>query len=333
MDDMDAPVSSGRSGLIVGILVIVGVGLLGVGIYLVVNKKKGAADNPAAGVNTEPWCKLRQEWKRKVSPLDNDIMVKNAEDAYSKEAKELRTKRNLLCAEYAGKVSEMIKDADLYKAVESIEAALVKEGKTRSNLSVKLYNKIYSEVPKAGTTEQLDKIKKAVEVTIANEMKTKKAEYEKEVKAGLAKLQPACSGIYFGTALKGSSEPYTTWEELQVERNKAVTAVKNKIDELRPTEEYINRVRHDLYKCCTKDLVACYKKTKKKNPKMPSKMGLKIRFKKKGKFGLTFAAWDQKSPEKILDCLANKAGKWKLPGDDDIKEVDITIDFVKDLGQ
>lgn len=333
MDDMDAPVSQGRSGLIVGILVVVGIGLLGVGIYLVMNKKKGGDANPAAGVDTEAWCKLRQEWKRKASPLDGDIMVKNAEDAYSKAAKELRTKRNVLCAEYAGKVSEMIKAADLYKAVEPIEAAMVKEGKTRSNLAVKLYNKIYSEIPKAGTTDQLDKIKKDLEVTIANEMKTKRAEYAKAVKDGLAKLQPACSGIYFGTALKSSGEPYTTWEELEVERNKAVTKVRNKVDELRPTEEYVNRVRHDLYKCCSKDLVGCYMKTKKKNPKIPGKMGLKIRFKGKGKFGLTFAAWDQQMDEKILDCLAGKAGKWKLPEDDDIKETDITIDFVKDLGQ
>ncbi len=334
MDDMDAPVSQGRSGLIVGILVIVGIGLLGVGIYLVVKKRNGAGDEAKnAAPNTEAWCKLRQEWKSKATPLDGDIMVKNAENFESKEAKDLRTKRNTLCHEYAGKVREVLKDPKVYTAVQTIEAAFIKEGKTRSNIQVKISNKVNAEIPKAGTTEELEKILKVLDKDIPAEINKKKAEYEAEVKAGLAKLEPACTGVYHGTMTdKGTSgNPYASWDELEVERTKAVRLVKDKIKEIEPTEQFFNRVRHDLLKRHKKDLLTCYKRTKKRNPKIPHVMGLKIKLNKKGGVrGLNFAAWDTKMDEKILDCLSDKAGKWKVPkATDEFKEADVSLDFSK----
>ena len=334
MDEMDAPVSQGRSGLIVLILVIVGIGLLGVGIYLVINKRNGAAaEAKRAGGDTTAWCKLRQEWKRKASPLDGDIMIKNAENAESKEAKALRTKRNTLCHEYAGKVRDALKDPEVFTVVRAVEEALVKEGKTRSNIQVKISNKVNAEVPKAGTVDALEKIRKALEVDIPNEMKKKKAEYDQEVKAGLGTLKTSCTAIYHGTMTdKGTSgNPYASWDELEVERTKALRQVKDKIKELEPTEEFYNRVRHDLMARHKKDLVSCYNRIKKRNPKVPSIMGLKIKLTKKGEVGgLNFAAWDTKMDEKILDCLGDKAGKWKLPkATDEFKEADVTIDFSK----
>ena len=334
MDEMDAPIKQGRTGLIVLILVIVGVGLLGVGVYLVINKRKGEdAEAKGAAGNTEGWCKLRQEWKRKVTPLDGDIMVKNAEDAESTEAKALRTQRNTLCHEFAGKVRDILKDPAVYTAVQAVEAALVKEGKTRSNLAVKIANKVNAEIPKAGTTDELDKIRKALEVEIVALVKKKRGEYDKEIASGLSSVQPACIGIYHGTMTdQGTSgNPYTSWDELEIERTKALRLVKDKIRELAPAEQFYNRVRHDLMARHKKDLLTCYNRTKKNNPKIPSLMGLKIKLTKKGKVrGLNFAAWDQKMDAKILDCLSDKAGKWKLPkASDEFQEADITIDFSK----
>ena len=64
-------------------------------------------------------------------------------------------------------------------------------------------------------------------------------------------------------------------------------------------------------------------------------IGRKVKLTKKGKVGgLNFAAWDQKMDPKILDCLGDKAGKWKLPkATEEFKEADITIDFKKLLGK
>ena len=334
MDEMDAPVSQGRSGLIVLILVIVGIGLLGVGIYLVLNKRNGAGpEAKGAGGDTGAWCKLRQEWKRKATPLDGDIMVKNAENAESKEAKALRTRRNTMCHEYAGKVRELLKDPLVFTVVRAVELALVKEGKTRSNIAVKIANKVNADIPKAGSTDNLEQIRKALDVTIVAEIKKKKAEYENEVNAAMGAFKSPCAGIYHGTMTdkRTSGNPYTSWGELEVERTKALRLVKDKIKELEPTEEFYNRVRHDLMANHKKDLVTCYKRIKKLNPKVPTVMGLKIKLSNKGKVaGLNFAAWDAGMDERILDCLSDKASKWKLPkATDEFKEADISVDFSK----
>ena len=334
MDDMDAPVSQGRSGLIVGILVIVGIGLLGVGVFLVVNKRNSAApEAKQASGDISAWCKLRQEWKRKATPLDGDIMVKGAVNPDSPAAKQLRTKRNSLCHDYARKLRELLKaDPALFTRVQAVETALIKEGKTRSNISVKIANRINADLPKAGTTEQLEKIRKALAVTLVAEINKKKAEYDGEVKKGMGALGSSCIGIYHGTMTDAgtSGNPYTTWEELEVVRTVAVRAVTDKIKELEPTEEFYNRVRHDLMARHRKDLLRCYKATKKKNPRIPTTMGLKIRLTKKGGVkGLNFA-WDNGMDERILDCLVNNAAKWKLPkANDEFDEANISIDFSK----
>lgn len=332
MDDLDAPIKTGRSGLVVGILVLVGVGLLGVGVYLVLNKKMGnGKPGVKAGGDTGKWCKLRQDWKNKVVKLDGDLMVKIASEPDSKATRELLTQRNVICQDFAKKLRTMLQqEPTIYNAVSPIEEALVKEGKTRSNLLVKIQNKINADIPKAPDTEALDKLRKALDVKLVKEMKTKKAEYDAAVAAGLKALPDGCARMYRGTMTdQGTSgNPYTTWDEIEIKRTVASKMVVQRIKELEPAEAFNNTVRHDLMARYRKDLVACYKKTKKRNPKIPDKMGLKLRLDAKGKIkGVNFS-WDNGMDEHILDCFANKATKWKLTGATaDQSEASISLDF------
>jgi hypothetical protein len=313
MDQFESPPSK-KTGMIVVILVILGVGAVGIGGFLVWNKKNGnGAGTIEASREMEPWCKLRQEWAKNVEPLKGDIMI-----AFAKKDEKARAahvlKRNTLCQDFATKVRDL-KVTD--PVLQAIEVALVKEGKTRANIDVMIHN-VLTKV-NAPDTPTLTKQKARLVREIKQKMDVTKAETDKVIKEAMSTVSDGCTTFYRGTMTDEgtSSNPYTSWEELELKRKQAVSMFDAAIKELEPKEQFVNRIYHALMAHHRGNLSKCYKKAKAIKPTMSSKLGFRVRLDRMGKVKGLAVEWMENrgegGDEKFLDCIEKVAAKWKLP--------------------
>jgi hypothetical protein len=332
MNQFDTPPGQKRTGVIVVGLVVVGLVLVGTGGYLVYSKKKNnngsGAPSGLAEKEAAEWCKIRREWAQKVQPLVGDILLKSVKAADKEERDKLVLKRNTLCQQYARKVADL---KVTNPALQEAEVAMVKEGKTRANVSVEIDN-LVAKID-APDTAALRKNRDQIERYIKGRIQQGKATAENEVKAGLAKLgQSACNGIFHGTVTdEGTTgNPYVSWDELELKRTQALKQYDDKIKEMEPVEQFTNRVYHDLVARYRGTLKKCYAKAKAANNAMSDKMGLRIRLKPNGKVKTLAIEWMINREEKILDCLLETASKWKLPRPDpETKMVVVSLDFTR----
>jgi len=247
--------------------------------------------------------------------------------AEDKEARDkLVLKRNTLCQDYARRVADLkVTNPGLQEA----EVAMVKEGKTRANVSVEIDN-LLAKID-APDTAALRKNRDRLDRYIKGRIQQGKATAENEVKAGLAKLgESACNGIFHGTVTdEGTTgNPYVSWDELELKRTQALKQYDEKIKEMEPVEQFTNRVYHDLVARYRGTLKKCYGKAKTANPNMSDKLGLRVRLKPNGKVKTLAIEWMINREETILDCLLETASKWKLPRPDpETKVVVVSLDF------
>lgn len=334
MDELDT-IPKSKTGLIV-VVVLVGAAVLGVGLFLAFQKSGGGGGGGGADVSAETaqWCKLRQEWARTVRPLEGELMVagvKTGAEAAA-ELEKLVVKRNILCNDKAKALQALLKSTpDLWMLVKGVEEALIVEGKVRSNVAVEISNSATS--ARATTTEELEKNKTKFSASMKERLEGSQAKADEEVGAAMAQLKAKgveCSGIYRGpmTDQGTSGNPYLSWAELKVRRTMALKAFDEAVEALAPMEEYSNRVRHDLVSRYATTLKKCYAKAKNNNPEMSDKLGLRVRVDKKGKVAGLAIEWMAVRDEKILDCLVDTAGEWKLPvPDPEIEYGVVTLDF------
>jgi len=334
MDELDG-IQKSKTGLIMAV-VIGGIAVLGVGLFLAYKSKNGegaagggGGDMPAEAAK---WCKLRQDWAREVRPMSGEIMVAGVKKGAEKELKELETKRNVLCNTRGKELEALLKGAPaLWPFVKDVEAALIKEGKVRSNVAIEIHNSAAAAA--ATSTDELTSNKQKFVASMKKRLEGTEASATAEIEAAMAKLKASgltCTGIYRGPMTdKGTSgNPFTSWEELKVKRTMALKVFDEAIEALQPMEEYSNRIRHDLMSRYIKTLKKCYAKAKKKNPAMSDKLGLRVRVNKKGKVATLAIEWMAERDESILDCLLDNAGEWKLPvPDPEIEYGVVTLDF------
>jgi len=314
-------------GVIVVILVVVGIVGVGAGGYLAWSRTQGGDDGPQVdNRELEQWCKLRQEWAKKVEPLVGDILLKSVKPEDKAELDKLVVQRNTLCQDYARQLRDMkVTDPTLQK----VEIALVKEGKTRANVAVEIANLLTK--LDAVDTSSLAKNKQRLETYITSRIKRGQAEADKEVAAAMSTPgASACTGIFRGPMTdEGTSDnPYTSWDELEIRRSAAVRQFEVKIKEMQPVEEFTNRVYHELVRLYRPILVGCFQKARAKNPQISAELGLRIRLKRSGEVATLAIEWMEQKDERFLDCLLEKAAKWRLPRPDPTTSVVVvSLDF------
>lgn len=319
MDPIESPPSS-KSGVIVMILVVVGIAAVGIGGYLVWSKKNGNANaltKKVADSEVESWCKVRQQWQREVSAINGDILLKSARAEDAKELQELKVKRNKACQDFASK----LRDINVTNPVlQAVEVALVNEGKVRSNVQIEIHN-LLTKID-AMQSDLLGKDRDKLQNYIQRRIANGKGDATKAIATAMSQLKgQACNNIYRGpmTDEGTSGDPYTTWDELELQRTKAIRKFDERIKELEPVEEFTNRVYHKLVGSAKyrKDLTKCYKRAKAAKPKMSPKMGFRLRLDRRGKVKGLAVEWmldrGDGGDEKFLDCVERVAAKWKLP--------------------
>ncbi len=330
MDELEPNVTTNNAALKVALMVIVGIAVLALGGYLAYRKKHGGGETAAAPPEGfSRWCELRREWAKKVVPLAGDIVLKSIKES-DKEAREaLVLERNQAAQDYAAKMQALLKgDPTLWTTVQKVEEELVVEGKKRANLAVKIANILAQPGEHIAALEEQQE---QLEGAIRKEIKDGKANAAKALEAEMAKLKGVtCPGIYIGPMTdKGTSgNPYTSWEELEMDRTLVIKALAKRIEDLRPAEEFANRIRHDLFAQYRKVIKACYDKAKAKNPEMSDKMGLRVRQDRRGKVKSLAIEWMATREESVLDCLLEDAGRWRLPAPpEDMEYSVVTLDF------
>jgi len=330
MDQFESPPGQSRTGIIVIGLVVVGLVLVGVGGYLVWQKKQGGGGSTLSADSAEfsRWCELRKEWERKVEPLVGDILLKSVKPQDAAEREKLVVQRNMLCQEYARKLREMgVTDP----AAQEVEVALVKEGKTRSNVSVEIDNLLAKiEGPDtAALREARDKLERYIKGRIGQA----RALADKEIAAAFAKAGgKTCASFFRGpmTDQGTTGNPYESWDEIELKRTQAMKRFDDKITEMEPLEQFTNRVYHEMVRLYHGTLTKCYKQAKANNPGMSDKLGLRVRLKPSGKVATLGIEWMINREEKILDCLLETASKWRLPQPDPkYNVVVVTLDFTR----
>jgi len=325
--DLESPPGANKKGIMVLVLVFLGLALVAVGAFLVLGKKAGKG-NKARVDSSEVtrWCELRQEWAKKVDPLAGDIMVKSVKPADKPELDKLVVQRNVLCQDFARKLREL---KPTEPALQEAEIAMVKEGKTRANISVEIDNIL----SKLDTPESaaLRENKNKLESYIKGRIEKGRAAADGEIKAAMAKLgEAACSGIFRGpmTDEGTTGNPFVSWDELELKRSTAMRKFSDRIVELEPLEQYANRIYHEMVRKYRPTLKKCYQKAKAQNPQMSDKLGLRIRLKGSGQVATLGIEWMINRDEKILDCLLETAARWRLPKPDpNQKVVVVTVDF------
>ncbi len=331
MDELDG-IQKSKTGLIVAVLVG-GIAVLALGLYLAYQKKSGGdAGGGAAPDGGAEWCKTRQDWAREVRPLAGEIMVAGVKADNEAALSELVVKRNKLCNEKAKKLRDLLQaNPKLWTLVQPVEELLIREGKTRSNVAVEIGNARSNMT--AGSTEELTKHKDKFVASMKKRIEGTEATVSEELKAALAVIKTKglpCSGIYRGpmTDAGTSGNAHTSWEELRVKRTLALKGFDQALEALQPMEDYSNRIRHDIMSRYKGTLKKCYTKVKKLNPEMSDKLGLRVRVSKKGKVATLAIEWMANREERILDCLLDNAGEWKLPvPDPEIEYGVISVDF------
>jgi hypothetical protein len=330
--DTDSTSVHGRSGTLIVILVIVGIAVLGAGGYLAYSKRHSSDGGGGGSDESSRWCQIRQEWQKQADPLAADIMLKSVKDEDRTALEQLVLKRNKLASDYGKRIGEVsITDANLAKAIAKVEEALAKEGKTRANLAVEVHNALAKE-GEVDDVSALGKTLTALRDQLNRRIQEGKASADREVAAAVAATGTACPGLYRGPATDAgtSDSPYITWDELEMRRAHAQKVIEEKLRTLEPLEEYTNRVYHELIRQHVAFIKGCYKKGKAKNAKMSDTLGLRIRLKRSGEVKTLAIEWQDVQEEVFLDCLLEKASKWKLPRPDAKTEVVVvTIDFTK----
>lgn len=308
MDQLESPPAR-RTGVLVLILVLLGVGAVGIGGYLMWSRQQANGADVEVSAEVGPWCKVRQEWAKAVDPLVGDILLKSVRPEDKDEHERLVVKRNTICQEHARKVRDLAVTDPLIQAVEE---ALIREGKTRANITVETHNLLAKiDVDEsAGLNSSRDKLEKYIDQRI----KQGRATADQEINAALAKVG-GCAGIYRGPMTdEGTADnPYASWDELEMQRTKALKQVDEKIRELEPQEQFANQVYHEMVRLYRPWLMTCHKRAKAINSQMSDKLGLRVRLKGTGEVATLAIEWMDNREDKFLDCLLEKAAKWKLP--------------------
>ncbi len=330
----------GRTGIIVVVIVVLGIGVLGAGGYLAWSKRRSGESTTGATGSADlvKWCELRQEWGRKVNPMVGDIMLKAVKDEDRAEHDQLVLKRNKLSAEYASKLRSFLASphdlADAEQAlIKKAEEALIKEGKVRANVAVEIHNLTAKEL---GSDESsvLGKARDALRSSIVQRMQEARQTADAEIKTALSSVpSTACPNLYRGPSTdEGTADsPYVSWDELELKRTTALAKFEAKLKTLEPLEEFTNRVYHELIRQYRGVLTSCHSKSKAKAAELPDRLGLLVRLKKSGEVKSLAIQWpeDKRSiADPFLNCLLEKAAKWKLPRPDEkTSVVVVTLDF------
>jgi hypothetical protein len=167
---------------------------------------------------------------------------------------------------------------------------------------------------------------------IAGRIKQGRDTADREVNAALAAIGSPCSKIYRGpmTDKDTADSPYVTWDELEMQRTSTIAAFDTRARELEPQEEFANRVYHELVRQYRGLLVRCHATAKARNAQLPDVIGLQIRLKKSGEVKTLAIVVGDDAKDYFVDCLNEKAAKWKLPRPDAKTQVTVvTLDFSK----
>lgn len=339
--DPETSAVHGRTGIIVVVIVVLGIGVLGAGGYLAWSKRRGESETGASGsADLVKWCELRQEWARKVNPMVGDIMLKAVKDQDRAEHDQLVLKRNKLAAEYAAKLRGLLASLrDLGDAeaalIKKTEESLVKEGKVRANVAVEIHNLTAKEL-QSDESSVLAKARDTLRTGIVQRMQAARQTADDEIKAALASVPAtSCPNLYRGPSTEeGTADsPYVSWDELELKRTTALAKFEEKIKKLEPLEEFTNRVYHELVRQYRGLLTSCHAKAKAATADLPDRLGLLVRLKKSGEVKSLAIQWPEEKRtalDPFLNCLLEKAAKWKLPRPDEkTSVVVVTLDLTR----
>jgi hypothetical protein len=324
MEQSEIKLSQGRSGILIVILVFVGIAILAAGGYLAWSKRR--AEGPVTSGEITEWCKIRAEWAEKAVPLSADIMLKSVSPTEKQEFERLTVERNKLCNEFGRQVQDLHATDPVINAV---EVALIKEGKVRANISVEIYN-LEAQLEAQETNSELRKTRDKLKNEMGKRIQAGKEQADREVAEALAPLKGQCAKIFRGPATDAGTadNPFVSWDELDMRRTTAIKHFDDKIKKLEPQEEYANRVYHEMVRQYRPFLMNCYKRAKARRPDISESMGLRVRLKRSGEVKTLAIEWMDNKEESLLDCLLEKAAKWRLPvPDPEIEMVIVTIDF------
>lgn len=324
MDQLEPQIGSKRTGILIVIIVVFGVSVLGAGGYLAWSKRRGT---PTVTITDEAkkWCEIRQQWAKAVRPLGADIMLKSVRPEDKEELALLVEKRSQLIHQYAKQIREL-KVVD--PAIQAVEVALIKEGKIRANVSVEIANA--GGQLGADDMATLNRAAKTLRKRLVARIKDGKKKADQEIKAAMSTFTGACEGIYRGpmTDENTSDDPYVSWDELEMRRSLVEGKINNKLLDLKPLEEFTNRVYHDLVRLYRPTLAGCHKKIKSRNPELSDVLDLRIRLKDNGQVKTLAIQWMEVKDERLVDCFLEKASKWRLPRPDpETRVVVVTLNF------
>jgi hypothetical protein len=312
----------GKSKKIVVVLVVCGMAVLAMGVVIALLKRGSAGGAGLFGAgddNVAQWCELRREWAKEADALGADIALESVREGGKGALALLERQRDELCGQYAEKVRDLgVSDPRVIK----VEEALVKEGKVRANTAVEIAN-LLGGLSTEGAQDDPDvaprllvlrEVRKKLEGRIKQRISGGRKQFDEEVGAALAAIQ-GCRGIYRGpiTALGAADNPYVSWGELELRREKALGRIKGAVRELEPKEEFANQVYHDLVRNYRKIIKKCYSKYKRLRPSIASELRLQIRLQRSGQVRSLALRDAERTDERILDCLLETAAKWRLP--------------------
>ncbi len=324
MDQLEPQIGSKRTGILIVVLLIFGVSILGAGGYIAWSKRR-SPPTVTASDEVQQWCKLRQEWAKEVVPIGADIMLKSIRPEDKEELETLMEKRSQLIQQYAKQVRELtVTDP----AIQAVEVALIKEGKIRANVSVEIAN-VEGQLG-AEDMATLNRAAKTIKTRLVARIKDGQKKADQEIKDAMATLTGGCSRIYRGpmTDENTADDPYVSWDELEMKRSVVERKIQNKLMDLKPLEEFTNRVYHELVRLYRPTMVGCYKKIKSRNAELSEVLDLRIRLKNNGQVKTLAIQWMENKDERLVDCFLEKASRWRLPRPDpETQVVVVTLDF------
>jgi hypothetical protein len=254
-------------------------------------------------------------------------MLKSASGDKEK-AEALNSERVQLCHEYGAKLQGLgVTEA----ALQAVEVALMKEGKTRANIGVEIFNRL-AEMEEKGKISALRNLLEDLRGGMRQRIVEGRASADEELARAMASLPGDCRAIYRGpvTDAGTSGNPYVSWEELEMQRTAAVKRVQDRIRELEPFEEYTNRVYHELIRRYRPVLTGCYRKIKARNAKLPDKIDLRVRINRDGSVRTLAIEFMDPRDERLLDCFLEKAARWRLPRPDrGVEYVVVSLDLAR----
>lgn len=326
MDFQENPSGQSRSILIVIIIVMVGVLGAGIGGFFAWKNSQGVKVDVSSELTD--WCQLRSDWAAKADPIAADIMVKSVRPEDKAEHDKLLQQRQDVANEFGAKLREM---KYTEPGIQAVEMALIKEGKVRANIAVEVQN-ILNQV-EVEDIVTLNKHRDTLRKKIVERIKEGRNIADDEIKQAMTQLKGFdCSKLYRGplTDENTADSPYISWDELEFRRTRAIAAFDEAIKKEEPKQEYINRVYHEIIRQYRPLLSGCFQKAKKRNPSVSDQMGMRIRLKPNGEVKTLAIEWMENQDDKLLDCLLEKAAKWRLPRPESKTEVIVVpVDFSK----